>query len=202
MISPTQTLPDGYRQTAEINLAKSKGLAILLNVVAVILFILVLLLLGSFLGWARPEPAASASSARVGLLDVLIFLASIFLVLLLHELIHGLFFWIFTRSRPVFALRPLYAYAAAPDWFIPARQYWIVGLAPLVCIGAAGLLLLLATPAVWIPMLAFLVALNTAGCTGDLFLVAQLLRLSRGGLVRDTGDRVSFFEAGERASLN
>ncbi len=199
MISATKTLPDDYRQMDEINLSKNKGWAILLNVVGTILFILNLVLLGSFLGWARPELSTSASTA-IDLFGIIGFLVSILLTVLVHELIHGFFFWVFTRSKPVFALRLLYAYAAAPDWFIPARQYWIVGLAPLVFIGMIGLLFILVAPAGWIPTLAFLVAMNTAGAVGDVFIVAQLLRWSPGSFVKDTGDSVSFFESTARVS--
>jgi hypothetical protein len=192
MISSIRTLPDGYRQTGEINLSKSKGLSILLSLAAILLFVPSCLLLGSFQRWARPE-LATGTVTFAGL-GILVFFVSVPFMLLVHELIHGFFFWVFTRSRPVFALRPLYAYAAAPDWFIPARHYWIVGLAPLVLIDAVGLLLLFAAPAAWIPLLIFLVALNTAGSVGDMYIVARLLRLSPGSLVKDAGDQISFFE--------
>jgi hypothetical protein len=61
----------------------------------------------------------------------------------IHELIHGVFFWVFTRNRPVFALCLFYAYSAAPNWYIPARQFMIIALGPLVIIGAIGMLLIL-----------------------------------------------------------
>ncbi len=194
MISSTKTLPDGYRQTSEINLSKSKGLSILLNVAAILLFVLSLVLLGAFLRRTRPELFTGALPFTLDLLQIAGLFASVALMLLVHELIHGLFFWVFTRSRPVFALRPLYAYAAAPEWFIPARYYWIIGLAPLVLIDLIGLLFILVVSPGWIPMLGFLVILNTAGAVGDLFIVAGLLRLSPGSLVKDAGDCVNFFE--------
>lgn len=198
MISSTRTLPDGYRQTGEINLAKNKGLSILMNLAAAILFVPCLVLVGSFLSWRRPDLVNR--SLGVGTLGIIVLFASVIFLLLLHELIHGFSFWIFTRSKPVFALRPLYAYAAAPDWFIPARQYWIVGLAPLLLIGVTGLLLISVAPAGWSQASVFWVALNTAGSVGDLFIVARLLRLAPGSLVKDTGDSVSFFEPMAAAS--
>lgn len=194
MIASTQTLPDGYRQTHEIDLAKNKGLAILLNVLGVIVFFLSLALLGFFLRWARPEVFTSTFTFNLDLLTIAGLLASVTLTMLVHELIHGFFFWVFSRSRPVFALRLLYAYAAAPDWFIPTRHYWIIGLAPLVLIDALGLLCIFLAPAHWIPMFALLVALNTGGSVGDMLIVARLLRFSPGSLAKDAGDRVSFFE--------
>jgi hypothetical protein len=40
---------------------------------------------------------------------LLILLGLTVIILVIHKLIHGLLFWVLTRSRPVFALRPTYA---------------------------------------------------------------------------------------------
>lgn len=194
MSSSTRTLPDGYRQTSEINLARDMGLMILVNLVGTVIFVLSLILLGSFLDRARPDFATSEVAFTLNIFGLFGLFVSLILTVLLHELIHGVFFWAFTGSRPVFALRLLYAYAAAPDWFIPARHYWIIGLAPLVLIGMLGLLIIALAPIGWIPLFGFLVALNTAGATGDLFIIARLLRLSPDSLINDAGDRILFFE--------
>ena len=194
MISSTRTLPEGYIQTHEIDLAKNKGLSILLNLVGIIIFFLSFVLLGSFVRWVRPELSTSTFTIKFDLSTLLGLLVLVALTMVVHELIHGFFFWVFTRSKPVYALRPAYAYAAAPDWFIPIRHYWIIGLAPLVLIDAIGLLMILLTPASWILTIVLLVALNTAGSIGDMLITAQLLRLSPASLAKDTGDKVSFFE--------
>jgi hypothetical protein len=118
-------------------------------------------------------------------------------ILIVHELIHGFFFWIFSRSKPVFALRPLYAYAGAPDWYFPKRQYAITALGPLVIIGVLGLLLMLLAPVSWLLTIAFLVALNTSGAIGDIFVFIRLLKCSPTSFANDTGDVVTFFECPE-----
>lgn len=194
MISSTRTLPDGYVQTHEVDLSKNKGLASLLNIVGVVIFFLSFVLLGWFIRWARPELSASTFSIKFDLSTILGLLVLVALTVVVHEFFHGFFFWVFTRSRPVYALRPAYAYAAAPDWFIPIRHYWIIGLAPLVLMDAIGLLLILFAPASWILTIVLIVALNTAGSIGDMLITAQLLRFSTGSLAKDTGDKVSFFE--------
>jgi hypothetical protein len=116
------------------------------------------------------------------------------MVLIMHEIIHGLFFWIFSHGRPVFALRPLYAYAGAPTWFFPKLQYAVTALGPLVIIGAVGLLLLLLAPISWTLMTVFLVALNTGGAIGDIFVFFRLLKCSPTSFANDTGEVVTFFE--------
>jgi len=199
MISSTRTLPDGYIQTHEINLAKTKGLAVLLNIAGLFIFFFSFWLLGSFANWVRPGLVSSTLAFQVNLSTIgqlLGLLALVVLILVAHELFHGFFFWVFTRSKPVYALHLTYAYAAAPDWFIPFRQYWIIGLAPLVIMDAIGLLLIWLAPTGWILPVMLLVALNTGGAVGDILSIARLFRLSPACLVKDRGDGVCFFEPG------
>jgi len=195
--SPTKTLPEGFKQTQEINLAKNKGLAILLNIVGFILFLVTFGLLILFAHWVRPG-FSSGFVQNLGIFSSLwLLLGLIVLVafnLVLHELIHGYFFWMFTRSKPIYALHLAYAYAAAPDWFIPVRLYWIIGLAPLVIIDAAGLLLIFMVPVSWLLAIVFVVTFNTGGAVGDLLILYHLLRVSPACLVNDVGDGVNFFE--------
>jgi hypothetical protein len=102
--SSTQTLPDGYTQTVEINLAKNKGLALLLNIIGLFISILAFILMGLFTRFARPGAFSDAFIFKIDLstmsqLLVLVILVAVSLVV--HELIHGFFFWVFTRSNPV-----------------------------------------------------------------------------------------------------
>jgi hypothetical protein len=192
MNNSTQTLPAGFVQTAEINLKKDTRLTIILSIVALIVFALVFILLSSFTALVRPE--VRNFSENITLVKMLGLLGLTVIVLIIHEIIHGLFFWVFSHSKPVFALRPMYAYAGAPNWFFQKRQYTITALAPLVIIGAAGLLLLRLAPLSWVLMIMFLVALNTGGAVGDLFVFLRLLKCSPTSFVNDTGDVVTFFE--------
>lgn len=192
MNTSTQTLPDGYVQSGEINLKKDKRLTILLSIAAFIVFILTFYLLTGFIALVRPEVKNFSVTITIGMM--LSALGLTVAVLIIHEIIHGLFFWSFSRGMPVFALRPMYAYAGAPTWFFSKRQYAITALGPLVIIGTLGLLLLLLAPIGWIPMIAFLVALNTGGAIGDVFVFNRLLKCSSTSFVNDTGEVVTFFE--------
>jgi hypothetical protein len=188
----TQTLPHGYTQTGEVNLKKDKRLAIVLNILAFLIFILIFYLLSLFGAMLRSGTTNISGSISAGAMILLIGL-TVF-ILIVHELIHGFFFWLFSRSRPVFALRPLYAYAGAPGWYFPKRQYAITALGPLVIIGAVGLLLMLLAPVSWLLTISFLVALNTGGAIGDIFVFFRLLKSSPTTFANDTGDVVTFFE--------
>jgi len=192
MTTSTKTLPEGYAQSGEINLKKNKRLAIILNIVSVFVAVPSFFLLASFAALARPGMMNTSGTITVGVLAVVVGL--VVMLLTIHELIHGFFFWVFTRSRPVFALRLFYAYAGAPDWHIPTRQYAFVTVGPLVIIGAVGLLLMLLVPESWVLFIAFVVAFNTGGSAGDLLVFTRLFKLSPTSFARDSGDVVFFYE--------
>jgi hypothetical protein len=197
MLSSTRILPETYIQTYEIDLAKNKRLAVLLNIAGFFIFIISFVLLVLFVSRVRPGLFSGTFSFFIDLSTVwqlLGLLAAAALMLVVHELIHGFFFWVFTRSKPVFALHLAYAYAAAPGWFIPARQYSIIGLSPLVIITAIGLLLIGLSPAGWILPVILITALNIGGAAGDMLVIARLSRTSSACLANDAGDRVRFFE--------
>jgi len=192
MNTSTKMLPEGYVQSGEINLKKNKRLAITLNIVAFFVGILSFFLLSSFAALVRPSLMNTSGNITAGVWAVM--LGLVVLLMTIHESIHGFFFWVFTRSRPVFAFRLFYAYAGAPDWYIPTRQFIIVALAPLVIIGAVGILLMLLVPESWVLFIAFMVALNTGGSAGDILVFARLFKLSPTCLANDTGDVICFYE--------
>jgi Putative zincin peptidase len=188
----TKTLPESYAQSGEINLGKNKRLAIALNIVAALITALTFYLLANLSAIIRPGIFPVSGNIMPG--PVLFLVGLVIVILMVHELIHGFFFWVFTRSRPVFAQRLLYAYAGAPGWFIPARQFAFVSVSPLVIIDAAGLLLMLLGPENWVLITAFLIALNTGDAIGDLFVFTRLLKLPLAGLANDTGEVITFYE--------
>ena len=192
MNASTQMLPDGYVQSGEINLKKDKRLAMILNIGAFIIFIPMFYLLSRFIALVRPDITNFSVTITIG--KVLGALGLTVVVLSIHEIIHGLFFWIFSHGRPVFALRLPYASAGAPTWFFPKPQYAITALGPVIIIGAVGLLLLLLAPISWMLMIVLLVALNTSGAIGDVFVFFRLLKCSPTSFANDTGEVVTFFE--------
>jgi len=193
MNASTKTLPEGYVQSGEINLKKNKRLALTLNIVAGFVGVPIFFLLASFAALVRPS-LMNLSGATMTAGVWVVMLGLVVLLMTIHELIHGFFFWVFTRSRPVFAFRLFYAYAGAPDWYIPTRQFMIVALGPLVIIGAVGVLLMLLVPESWVLFIAFMVALNTGGSAGDILVFTRLFKLSPTCLANDTGDVMTFYE--------
>ncbi len=194
MTQSTQILPDGYQPVYIINLAKNKLLAVVLNLAALIVVLLSFWLLGIFTKWVHPDLSGTAISIKFGLPDIIFLLFLVILNLIVHELIHGVFFWFITRSKPVFGLSLSYAFAAAPGWYIPKRLYWVIGLAPLMIIGLVGLLIIAIGPISWILPALVVTGFNTGGAVGDVWIIFRLLQTSSTCLVNDTGHTVSFYQ--------
>jgi hypothetical protein len=194
MTQSSQTLPDNYQPVYVINLAKNKLLAVVLNLAALVVVLLSFWLMWIYTKWIHPDLSRILISVKFGLSEIIFLLLLVVLNLVVHELIHGVFFWFITRSKPVFGLSLSYAFAAAPGWYIPKRLYWIIGLAPLILIGLAGLLIIAIGPPAWMLPAFVVTGINTGGAVGDIWIIYRLIRTSSTCLVNDTGHIVSFFQ--------
>jgi hypothetical protein len=198
MMEPTRELPANYRLSGTLDLSKNRTALILMNVLAVGLLIGFGYLFLMIMVRLRPVDGPAGFGISIeGPLGILIYLGYIALlyiaVVLLHEAIHGIFFWIFTRSRPHFAFRVWYAYATAPGWYLPRNQYAVVGVAPLVVISFLGILLFLFVPAGWLMTIFLLITFNASGAVGDIAVLIWLFTKPKTCLAADRGDAVSLY---------
>ena len=142
----------------------------------------------------KPE---SIGASLVFIIEVL---AVTGLMIVLHEGLHGLFFWLFTGERPRFAIKIYYAYAAAPGWFFPRWQYFITCLAPLVGITLIGVAALFWLPAFCAMPAFLLLVFNTSGAVGDMWVALRLLVCPRTTFAKDYGDRIEFYQPARPSS--
>lgn len=190
----TRALPAGYSERGGISLKNNRRLLILLNLAGIPWAVLCAVF---FFMASRFSALPTSGSHRLTATDLLLGLVALALAvvvtLILHELTHGVFFWLFTRARPRFGFKGAYAYAAAPAWYIPRGPFLLIGLAPLIFLSALGLLVL---PLVSFPAsLLLLVALivNATGAIGDLYMVTRLAFAPRGTLIEDQGEGIHWF---------
>jgi Putative zincin peptidase len=107
------------------------------------------------------------------------------LVLPLHELIHGVIFFTL-GGRPHFGAKlPFALYCGARQQLFRRNAYFVVGLAPLIVISLAGILLIFLVPGLAAYALLAWVG-NFAGAAGDILVVRRLLRLPQQVLIEDT----------------
>ncbi|MCB0033615.1 MAG: hypothetical protein KDE51_06345, partial [Anaerolineales bacterium] len=117
-MKPIQSLPNTYHQDRVVDLSKDKRLAIMLNMISVIVFLISGILFAGLASVLRGEAEFSITFDNIFLVLFGLVLV-IILAPVVHEGIHGVCFWYFTRGKPQFGFRGFYAYAAAPDWYLP-----------------------------------------------------------------------------------
>jgi hypothetical protein len=201
-----KTLPPNYEQHSTLDFSENKMALVAVNLVGLVLMGLFIWLAVVFLGWVYQGVDVTQAlwsvvggATGLGARAVVVILALAVTTLgvgVVHELVHGLFFWVFTRERPVFGAKSLYFYAGAPGWYLPRSRHIVVGLMPFVVITVVGFVLALVVPvtvAVWILLL---VVANASGAAGDLMAAVWLLRQPPETLVQDTGVTLTIYQPG------
>ena len=192
-------LPEGYHLEKEFDLSENLTAKILLSLISLVLFFLFLVFFIWLLQVLRPgsfDPKSGLSlfsDMRFFPGQMLILLVITFLMVFLHESLHGLFFWIFTKEKPRFGFKLVYAYAGAPGWYITKWPYLIIGISPFVVITIIGFFILLIVPPDWISPILLFITLNAGGAAGDLYTVFWLFTKPEDTLVHDSGERVKVF---------
>jgi MFS family permease len=202
MMKASQTLLHGYSEHGRISL-KNKTLLFWLNVLAVPWFLFCAFFFGIMTSFLRPLNFAILGSAfpqetplgTVGTITVLFAAVLIILciVLILHELTHGLFFWLFTKSRPVFGFKGWYAYASAPGWYLPRGQSLVVGGAPLILLSLLGEALLFLVPQSVALCILWGLIVNAGGAVGDLYMIVRLTLTPRIAVVEASRGEMTWY---------
>jgi hypothetical protein len=196
MMKSTKTLPENYSLAWQIDVEKDKGQMILLQLLAFPWGLLVLVFLGWYVMTLRPE-LFGGQAFEISMGVILALLPVLGLSVILHELVHGAFFWVFTREQPRFGFTLLYAYATAPGWFFSTSRYWLIGLAPLVILSAIGLALIPFAREELVYLLLFGVFINASGAIGDIYIVTRLALEPAGTLVEDQGTGFRIYRPGK-----
>lgn len=196
----TQVLPLNYHPSGKFDL-KSKKQIIILNLVGLVLLIFSIWFSGWLANFLRGSSATSfsfqISSMSTALIAIGKLLLTIVFVLVLHEGIHALFFWVYSRQKPVVGFKGAYAYAAMPGWYFPRNQFMVIGIAPLIVISLIGVLFLAILPLSSINLVLVALVINTSGAVGDLFVVIWLLTKPRETFANDKIDSIEFYVPGK-----
>lgn len=183
--------PLGYREVLYWKISDRPSRLLLMNLLSLPLLGLALLVffgLALLLGWL-PE------SISLGGIDFLGLLVGLILVLVLHELAHGI-------AMRLFGARPKYGvmwnkamfYATAPGFAFPRGKYLVVALAPLISLSLLALLGMWAFAGTsWAMIIALLASINASGAIGDLWISTLVLRYPSHAYVIDEQDGMRIF---------
>jgi len=177
-----QTLPKEYTHLSTIDLANNKEAMKNVNMLSLVLLVAVFLL-GFVL---RPGFAVFAENKNLIFAAFLAALMGFALYAVLHEAVHGLSMWYFSKRKPRFGVSLQYAYAGSDAYF--ARLPYLVGaLAPLVVWSIVLLIAALLTSGIWFWVVWFVQAGNVSGSAGDLYVFVLVRRMPKDILVQDDG---------------
>ena len=194
----TTSLPQGYQPIKTLSLSENKKTLLILNLIGLFIFVAFGWLFIQLTRWLHPDIAAenysftinSSGGAFTAVVSLILLLA---VMIVLHEGIHGVCFWMFTRARPKFAFKGAYAYATAPGWYIPRAPYLVTALAPFVVISVMCAALLIIAPPQWFFFITLFATMNAGGAVGDLIISYWLVQQPSTFLVLDQGDSATLY---------
>jgi hypothetical protein len=197
----TTALPMNSHRQATLDLSRNRMAVVGAIASGIVLLLAVGWLLVQFTNFVRPTalealrlrdiPTTTPDGGTSVTIPIVDGVVALVLVMLIHELVHGMFYWRFAGRRPILGIKGLGVYVAAPsEVYFPRSRYLVVGIAPLVLLTLAGLLLVIIVPVAVVRILILFVALNAAGAAGDLLMVARLLSYSPDTLMQDSGSAV------------
>jgi hypothetical protein len=195
-MKPRRDLPASHSKVWGLDLMKNLKAALVLNAAAFPLFLVFGWFFVRIASFLRPGIVSRFHFGQFASHQVVFFVIFVVVVvgvMVLHEAIHGAFFWIFTRSKPIFGLKLLFAYAGAPDWYIPRNQYAFIGIAPFLFITILGFFVILFAPLLAGQLALFGITMNAAGAVGDLYVSGKVMCQSRDVLIQDTGVGFTMF---------
>ncbi len=184
-------LPAGYSENFSID-AKSKKTGIILNVVAFVVAAIVFLIC-FFTKFYDAQVDYNAETFSIYWLGFIILL---FAYLVVHELTHGLFYWLFTHQKLTFGITWSAAYCGLKEGYVNKLTSLITTLAPFVIHSIWMILVIALLPASpWIFVLVITFALHVGGCVGDIYVTYLLLIKyhKKQVLVSDNGTKQTFY---------
>lgn len=125
-----------------------------------------------------------------------VFIVAYIVMVILHELIHGLFNVIFTHEKLILGFNKGSAYCGVPGIYLKKGPKMVVAIAPFVTFLIALIIALIFTKDPYYYMLiSIFLGLHVGGCSGDLLEFFILVFKYRGQkvLVNDTGPRQTIY---------
>ena len=186
-----ETLPEGYREIASIDLQKDKKLLRRVNLLAMLIG-LVMLVMGGVL--MPPEVLLIPGKERLIRTWTMLVLMLVYLVL--HEAVHGVLMRHYCKAKVRFGITGPFAYAASDGYFCK-KHFAVIGLAPIVIWGVVLLIANILVDESWFYVVWLVQIMTVSGAAGDLYVSRWLKTLPADTLVHDTGVAMTAYSKAE-----
>ena len=184
------SLPDGYEEICAVDLQKDKRLAVVVNLIAVAIGVMMALPMHFVVS------ISSLFSMENGLLSYMLRFGALLvlsiLYMVLHELVHGAAMKLCGTKKVKYGFTGLYAFAGSTD-FYDKSAYIFIALAPVVLWGIVLAVINPFVPAEWFWVVYLIQITNLSGAAGDLFVTVKFSRLPAGILIQDHGVGMKVF---------
>ena len=182
-----EALPEGYREYYSLNLQKDKKTAILVNVIAILIAVLM------FVPMIFVIPITSLINLDTNNIPKLItLLISIVVYFVSHELVHGIAMKSCGTKKVKYGFTGLYAFAGSNDYY-DKKSYIYIALAPIVLLGILIAIINFIVPVEWFWIVYLLQIINVSGAAGDLFVTVKFSRFPKDILIKDHGIGMTVF---------
>ena len=195
-MKPTQTLPESYLHCYTLDSNQHKILQGMLILVGFV---------GFLLGW---QGIKFLSPDSIGILKLerdsfhlFIFFATIIIMIVLHESVHGLVLWKFTKKFPPFGINFMGSiYVNASGWYLPRLHMLVMSLSPFLLLSMVGIIFLSFTSGEFFRMMLWAVLLNAVGSINDLAVAGWLFFQPDTALIENSGQALAIYRASDEQS--
>ncbi len=182
----TKILPEGYVMNYEIDMKHNKKLIVWINIMSLVLLLPFIPFIIRFF-----SDVMNASMTKLYWLTLLVL--GLFLMIIIHEAIHGLFFHVFTKSKVKYQFHGWAFSASAPGHYLSKWQYFVVGIAPAVILGTLFLVFCFASDIYLAGFAVTMLGMHFCSCIGDFYVIWKLMKYPKDAMVRDTGVGMEFY---------
>ena len=185
-------LPEGYKKDYVIDSKDSKFTIIFATIINLVLLASTVAICLAFKGF-KIELKENRSYV---LLCTAIFLFTMVIYMVLHELTHGLFYKIFTHEKLKFGMTLTVAYCGIPTIYTKKWPMVVTTLAPFVVFTVVfSIPLIFITNTMVYLYASLMLGFHVGGCVGDLYgaIIAVFKYRGKKLLVNDTGPKQTFY---------
>lgn len=178
-------LPENYKVDKVID-AKNGKTALFMNLACLGISI-VLVAIGMILYSLKYEIEFNNKGIFIPLI---LYFVSFVIIIVTHELIHGLFYKIFTKQKLTFGVSISAAFCGVPNIYVRKKAMIITCIAPCVILSLLLLIpLFLISDTVYFILVLLVFAFHFGGCCGDLYCIIMFIfkYKNKDILVNDTG---------------
>lgn len=190
MAAVTQ-LPEGYRETEVLNLQSNKKTALLIQVIAIVIMVIMMVgmnLVIPFTDWL------DSLELKQMIVRLAVMAVGYVLYIIAHELTHGVFMKLVGGQKVKYGFTGMYAFAGSEQDYFDRTSYIKISLAPLVIWGIVFVILQIILPESWLWVVWFWQMGNVSGAAGDMYVTWKTLHRPETVLVRDTGIDMTYYE--------